>query len=92
MVIIMKAKEMVKILIKQTIELYADGVKYVNIDVQPITKNYNTRCQNELNTMSDRLCKVYDNSRGRIKYEEYMILQRAIISVKHDLANAVIRK
>lgn len=92
MVIIMKAKEMVKILVKQTIELYAaEGIKYYNIDVQPITKNYNTRCQNELNKMSDRLCNVYDNS-PRIKYEEYMVLQKAIISVKHNIANAVIRK
>lgn len=92
MVIIMKAKEMVKILVKQTIELYAvEGIKYYNIDVQPITKNYNTRCQNELNKMSDRLCNVYDNS-PRIKYEEYMVLQKAIISVKHNIANAVIKK
>lgn len=89
MVVIMRAKEMVKILVKQTLDLYADGVKDVNICVQPITKNFNTRCQKELNGMVNALHQQYDRHDSEMTYDKYMVLSRAIISVKHDIANAV---
>lgn len=91
MVDIMTAKEMVKVLVKQTLDLYADGVENVNICVQPITKNFKTRCQKELNGMMNELRQQCDRDDSKMTLDKYMLLSSAIISVKSDIAKADIR-
>lgn len=85
----MTAKEMTKSLYYQTLDLMKDGIEHVSIEVQPITKSFNTRCQNILNEMHTKLDRVYDSHTTSMTYDEYMMKVRAIISVKYDIAKAI---